>query len=150
MPSEVIATKSNIWRRDYSLAYTPNSMSSGAWTYGGTYGFCTAGASSAAYNCVWFLDIVPGTWTFEIWTTKTNNSGIVAFEYSLDNSNWTQLGSNVDLYSAANAISVTSVAGTVIASPTRFYFRIRSTGTKNASSAAYYFLSGGLFARRTA
>ena len=150
-----VAGKKNIadvWRHDWSLIGTPNSMSAGTWTFGGWYGFSTAGSSSAAYNSVWFLDIEPGTWSFDVQYVRTNNSGIITYEYSFDNTNWSTIVANVDHYVAAGSVGagVAGVTGVVIADQRRIYIRVRSAGTKNASSAAYYALVCAVHARRTA
>jgi hypothetical protein len=153
-PSSSLTGKKNVadvWRRDFPLIGNPNTMSGGTWTYGGYYGYNSAGATNATYNSVWFFDLEPGTWSFDVHGLKSTNSGINTYEYSFDNSNWNTIAASVDMYQASlAAASAGSVTGVVVAAQTRFYVRVRNAGTKNASSTAYFALVCALHARRTA
>lgn len=143
-------TVSDIWRIDRLLSLTPDTMSTGAWTNSGTSGFNTAGSASAAYNEVWYANIVPGTWTIEVAYLKGNNGGIITYEYSLDGSSWVTIAASVDHYAASQAQGVASKTGVVISAASRFYLRVSSAGTKNASSSAYYAVLYNMTLRRTA
>lgn len=146
-----LVPSANVWRRDINLAASPNALSAGTWNHGGSFGFTTAGASAPTYHATWYTDLQPGTWAGEIYLTKSNNSGIVTIEYSVDGGNtWVPISANLDLYNATNLVHIVTVSGIVVTEPKRLDLRIRGMGSKHASSSAYYFLSSNASFRRTA
>lgn len=151
---DALALKRNladVWRRDINLTFTPNVLS-GTWTFAGTYGYSSSGASATPYTNTWYIDAAPGTWAIEIVCYTSNNSGIHTFDYSIDGgSNWVTIASGVDLYSAGlTEARVVNATGIVLPSTTgRFDLRVNGGGTKNGSSSAYYALTSRAALRRT-
>lgn len=142
----------NIWRKDLGLWAPPNFLNSGVWTGTGYAGFTSAGATNAvAWDARWYLDLVPGTWIIDVDFLKSNNSGNVAVEYSIDGgSNWVTISASVDLYAAAQSHFLVTSGNIVLTTPKRLDLRIRGLQTKNASSTAYYGIGVWASAKRTA
>lgn len=149
---DALALKRNVadhWLQPFLLNHTPNVLTAGVWTNQGGSGFSTAGAVSTVYSETWYGIVSPGTWAIDIYVTKSNNSGIFTFEYSIDGgSNWVPISANTDLF--GTGVFIVSLTGISVTAAGRFDLRLRSTGTKNASSAGYYCISSNAALRRTA
>lgn len=129
----------------------PALLSSGTWTYQGGSGFTTAGATNTVHTARWNVAVIrPGTYNLAMNFTKASSSGIVNLDYSIDGgTNWRSLAAAVDLYSAAAAVGITQ-ADIVFVRPCRLMVRVTGTGTKNASSTAYYWLASDIALTRIA
>lgn len=144
--------KSGLWVYTFLCNYKPHSLSAGTWFNFNSNGAPSAGSSATPWTCIWYGDEIPaGTYDVEVSTWKINSAGILTFDFSTDGgSTWQTIASNVDLYNAAQAAWPITTTGFTVPASGRVDFRMRSLGSKNASSSAYNGYITGVTFRRTA
>lgn len=142
------------WRHDLLLYLPPNALSDGSWSYvtGATpYGYSTAGNSATPYSYTYWAMVTPGTWVLDMVAVRSNTSGIITFEYSLDDGEtWVPIAANQDMYNPTIAALQMASGPIEVETAGRLAIRVRSTGTKNPAALNYYALSSVGSLRRTA